>query len=172
MPAIEIISGDITQLDTDAIVISAHKHLVRGRGLSAQIFDMIGAPLVEACERLGDCPMGEARITDGYNLAAKHIIHTVAPMWTGGDQWGAIDLGKLRQCYESSLKLAAEQGVKRLAFTSLGSGANKFPQELVSQLALDVLHQQADQFEQLVVCLGSASSKHIWETFEQQRSCH
>ena len=76
MTAIEFIREDITRLDIEAIVFPAHKHLIRGRGLSAQIFDMVGEPLVEACSQLAKCPIGEARITEGFNLPARHIIHT------------------------------------------------------------------------------------------------
>jgi len=127
MPSIEFVRGDITCLDCEAIVFSAHKHLIRGRGLSAQIFDSIGEPLVEACRELEKCPIGEARITQGFNLPAKYLIHTVTPQWSGGDLWGASVIEQLRHCYENSLNLALDNGIKCLAFTSLGSGTTRRP---------------------------------------------
>lgn len=169
MAAIEFVSGDITSLNIDAIVYPAHKHLIRGRGLSAQIFDRVGEPLIEACNQLDDCPIGQARITEGFNLPAQHIIHTVSPQWSGGDQWGVKVLQQLRECYENSLALAREHGITRLAFASLGSGGNKIPQALASNLALDVLHRHLDEFDQLVMCLSSDASLHAWQAAEQQQ---
>lgn len=168
MSAIEFVIGDITRLNVEAIVFPAHKHLIRGRGLSAQIFDMIGKPMVDTCRQLGECPIGEARITEGFNLSVNYIIHTVTPQWSGGDQWGGIVLKQLRLCYESSLKIASENGVKCLAFASLGTGGNKIPREIASHLALDVLHHHGDGFEKIVVCLRSESSKHIWQEAEKK----
>lgn len=168
MPVIDIICEDITRLDIEAIVYPAHKHLIRGRGLSAKIFDTVGKPLVDACSRLEECPIGEARITEGFNLPARHIIHTVTPQWSGGDQWGVIVLQQLCSCYMNSLKVAAEHGIKRLAFASLGTGGNKIPHETASHLALDVLRHHGDGFEQIVICLYSKSSHHIWEEAEQK----
>lgn len=162
MAEIEFVIADITSLDIEAIVFPAHKHLIRGRGLSGQIFDLIGEPLVESCRQLDDCPIGEARITPGFNLPAKYLIHTVTPLWSGGDQWGTIVLEQLRQCYENSIKLALDNGIKCLAFTSLGSGHNKIPHDIASRLGLEVLIKHSSDFERLVICSHSISSNNIW----------
>lgn len=172
MPDIEFVSGDITCLNIDAIVFPAHKHLIRGRGLSKQIFDIVGEPLVEACSQLEECPIGSARITQGFNLPSKYIIHTVTPQWSGGDQWGSIVLSQLRQCYESSLIIALDNKIETLAFSSLGSGSNKIPHAVASHLALDVLHQYSDKFSTIIMCLHSESSRHIWQETEARYSYH
>lgn len=172
MPAIEFIREDITRLDTDAIVFPAHKHLIRGRGLSAQIYDLIGEPLVEACRLLEKCPIGEARITQGFNLPTNYIIHTVTPQWSGGDLWGVSVMEQLRNCYENSLNLAVDNGIKCLALSSLGSGHNKMPLDVASHLGVEILHKYTDKFDRIIMCLHSTSSKKIWLAAEQKYSLH
>ncbi len=162
MAKIEFVIADITELDIEAIVFPAHKHLVRGRGLSGQIFDLAGELLVAYCRRMDDCPIGEARITPGFNLPAKYLIHTVTPMWSGGDQWGSIVLEQLRHCYENSIKVALKNSIKSLAFASLGSGHNKIPHEIASRLGMEVLHKRRNDFERLVVCSRSRTSNNVW----------
>jgi len=162
MTEIEFVIADITELDIEAIVFPAHKHLIAGRGLSGQIFELIGEPLVEYCSQLDDCSVGESRITPGFNLPAKYLIHTITPQWSGGDQWGTIVLEQLRQCYENSIELALDNGIKCLAFPSLGSGHNKIPHEVASHLGLDVLHKHSNDFERLIICSRSIFSNNIW----------
>ncbi len=168
MAEIEFVIADITNLDIEAIVFPAHKHLIRGRGLSGQIFDLAGESLVNYCNQLDDCPIGEARITPGFNLPAKYLIHTVTPLWSGGDQWGYIVLEQLRQCYNSSVQLALENGIKYLAFSSLGSGHNKIPHEIASRIGLEVLLKHRHAFERLVVCSRSLSSSNVWLDAKKQ----
>ena len=114
MALISFIVGDITALSVDAIIIPAHKHLIRGRGLSAQIFDKAGPELERACAQHEDCEVGEVRITPGFNLSARHIIHAVSPQWSGGDQYGADALTLLGTCYRRALALAKEQQMNTL----------------------------------------------------------
>ena len=172
MHSIEYIRRDITRLDTDANIFPAHKHLIRGRGLSAQIYDIIGEPLVEACSLLGKCPIGEAKITQGFNLPTNYIIHTVTPLWSGGDLWGVSVMEQLRRCYENSLNLALDNGIKCLALASLGSGNNKMPHDIASRLGLEVLHKYTGKFDRIIMCLHSTSRKKIWLAAEQRYSLH
>lgn len=162
MTDIECIVADITRMDIEAIVFPAHKHLIRGRGLSGQIYDLIGEPLAEFCQQLDNCPIGEARITPGFSLPAKYLIHTVTPLWSGGDQWGSLVLQQLHECYENSIKVALENGIKSLAFSSLGSGHNKIPHDLVSRIGMEVLLKYKDNFQRLVVCTHSVTSNNNW----------
>ena len=168
MTQIEMISGDITELAAQAIVCPAHKHLIRDCGVSAQIYDKEGEPLAEACQELDPCPIGEAVITKAHKLPADYIIHTVTPLWTGGDQWGAIALQQLRQCYESAVRVARENNIRSIAFPALGAGSNKVPQPMAAHQALDVLEKYADDFDRLQVCLFTEADKHVWEATAAQ----
>ncbi len=163
MTTIQLVSTDITELAVDAIVCPAHKHLIKGRGLSEHIFDKAGDELVAACNAIEDCPVGEARLTPGFNLTAKYIIHTVTPQWSGGDQWGGSDLHLLRNCYDSVLRLAQENGVKRLALPVLGAGTNKAPHLLVAKIGAEALKAQCHAFDELIVSVHSAQAMECWQ---------
>ncbi|GAB3099592.1 phosphatase [Aestuariicella hydrocarbonica] len=162
MSEIEIISGDITQLTVDALVCPAHKYLSRGQGLSAQIHDQAGAQLEQECHRLEDCRIGEARLTHADHLPARHIIHTVTPQWSSGDQWGATAIQQLRQCYHSCIQLALDHQLKRIAFPALGAGSNRFPHSIAASVGLDVLNSRCDLFERVVVCLHTEGARRVW----------
>ena len=160
---IDFICGDISQLEIEAIVCPAHKHLVRGTGVSAAVFDQAGPALVLACSELGECAIGEARITEGFGLPARYIFHTVTPQWSGGDLWGASTLDQLTACYQHVLALAANHNVQALAFPALGAGSNKIPHSLAAHLALKELGRRADYFRRLVVCLFDQSTCRLWQ---------
>tara|TARA_R110001599_G_scaffold353737_2_gene595995 strand:- start:2615 stop:3133 length:519 start_codon:yes stop_codon:yes gene_type:complete len=159
---IDIICGDITNLEIEAIVCPAHKHLVRGTGVSAAVFDRAGPVLALACSELGKCAIGEARITQGFGLPAKYILHTVTPMWSGGDLWGDSPLQQLTSCYQQVLALAANHNIQELAFPALGAGSNKMPHTMAAHLALKELDRRADHFRRLVVCLFDQSTFRLW----------
>lgn len=163
MSTIQLVSTDITEINAEAIVCPAHKHLIRGRGLSAHIFERAGNELVIACNALDDCPVGEARITPGFNLKAKYIIHTVTPQWSGGDQWGGSDLHLLRSCYDNVLRLAEEQGVKSLALPVLGAGTNRAPHLLVAKIGAEALKAKSAVFDELIVSVHSAQAMECWQ---------
>jgi O-acetyl-ADP-ribose deacetylase (regulator of RNase III) len=121
---IAVIKGDITTLDVDAIVNAANRALCGGGGVDGAIHDAAGPELVAACRPLGPCPTGEARITPGFRLPARWVIHTVGPVWDGGDRREAE---LLASCYRESLRLATEKGLTSVAFPAISTGAYRFP---------------------------------------------
>lgn len=123
---IELLHGDITKLEVDAIVNSANTGLVGGMGIDGAIHDAAGQELYKACEKLEGCKVREAKVTPGFKLPAKYIIHTVGPMWFAGEKNEAEDL---RNCYINCLKLAESLGVKSIAFPAISCGAFGYPVE-------------------------------------------
>lgn len=130
---IEVLQGDITKLDVDAIVNAANTSLLGGGGVDGAIHRAAGPGLVEECRRLHGCKTGEAKITGGYNLPAHHVIHTVGPVWRGGEN-GEGDL--LRACYRNALSLAAQHGIRTIAFPAISTGIYRFPIERATDIAL------------------------------------
>jgi O-acetyl-ADP-ribose deacetylase (regulator of RNase III) len=130
---ISIIQGDITLMKVDAIVNAANTSLLGGGGVDGAIHRAAGPQLLSECRTLGHCPTGEARITGGYRLPARYVIHTVGPVWHGGTQ-GEDQL--LAACYRSVLRLGVEHGLKSLAFPSISTGAYRFPLERACRIAL------------------------------------
>lgn len=131
--AIEIIQGDITRMEVDAIVNAANTSLLGGGGVDGAIHRAAGRQLLAECRTLGGCPTGEARITGGFELPARHVIHTVGPVWHGGDR---EEDELLADCYRSSLLLATENGLETIAFPSISTGAYRFPIERAARIAL------------------------------------
>ena len=148
---IEIIKGDITTLVVDAIVNAANNTLLGGGGVDGAIHRAAGPGLVEECATLGGCPTGEARITKGYNLPARFVIHTVGPVWTDGSK-GEPEL--LAASYKNSFRLARENGVRSIAFPAISCGVYGYPMKLAAEIAICTANQQAlDGFFQQITLI-------------------
>jgi O-acetyl-ADP-ribose deacetylase len=153
---IEAIQGDITVQKVDAIVNAANKTLLGGGGVDGAIHRAAGPLLLEECRKLRGCNVGEAKITKGYDLPAKWIIHTVGPKWKGGT---ANEDYLLAQCYQNCLRLALEYNIQTIAFPSISTGAYRFPADRASKIAVAEIRKFCDQAalpeKILLVCFDS-----------------
>ena len=139
---IEVRRGDITRLGVDAIVNAANTTLLGGGGVDGAIHRAAGPGLLTECRTLGGCPTGEARITKGYNLPARHVIHTVGPVYRGRAQ----DATLLSRCYAGSLKLANENGISSIAFPAISCGAYGYPIEDACKIATDTTYEHLGKY--------------------------
>lgn len=136
---INVVTGDITQQRVDAIVNAANERLLGGSGVDGAIHRAAGPQLLEACRAIGGCPTGQARITPGFDLPARFVIHTVGPVWRGGYDG---ESHALASCYRSVFALAQEHDIRSLAFPSISTGAYRFPVKEAARIAVETINAQ------------------------------
>jgi O-acetyl-ADP-ribose deacetylase len=157
------VRADITTLHVDAIVNAANSSLLGGGGVDGAIHRAAGPDLLEECRRLGGCPTGEARLTHGYRLPATYVVHTVGPVWHGGDRREAE---LLASCYHSSLELAMLHGIETIAFPGISTGVYGFPVRPAAQIAVatsrNFVRENPDTLREITFCCFSAADLDIY----------
>ena len=176
---IRIVQANITTLEVDAIVNAANTTLLGGGGVDGAIHRAAGPELLAYCRKLGGCPTGEAKITPGFKLPAKWVIHTVGPVWNGGtrnESATATSMSRgprlgpisestlLANCYRNSLELALNNGVRTIAFPSISTGAYGYPKAEAAQIAVGTMKEFEDQFDEIIACCFGEEDVEIYES--------
>ena len=161
---LELVDGDITQQDTDAIVNAANSSLLGGGGVDGAIHRAAGPELLAECQTLGGCATGEAKITKGYRLKAKHVIHTVGPIYT---QAGRHAGDQLASAYRSSLRLAAKNNLSSVAFPSISTGAYGYPMPEAARIALETVAEYLEDHPSIRLVRFVLLGKAAYQTYEK-----
>lgn len=156
---IKVICGDITKLNVDVIVNAANPDFLPGAGVDGAIRHAAGHELSEACERLKSGVVGEVRLTRGFRLPAKYVIHAVGPVWQGGDQ-GEAEL--LHRCYRESFKLAMDNDSRSIAFPCISTGVYGYPKQQAAEIALEEMMFFDNRFAEIIACCYSEEDEKIY----------
>jgi O-acetyl-ADP-ribose deacetylase (regulator of RNase III) len=157
---IRAVQADITTLAVDAIVNAANASLLGGGGVDGAIHRAAGPELLASCRALNGCPTGQARITPGFRLPAKWIIHTTGPVWRGGD---AGEAGLLAACYRNALALARQHGVRTIAFPSISTGVYGYPKEAAARIALAAMRAHEHEFDEIIACCFNRHDQALYD---------
>lgn len=167
MSKIRLHRGNITQLHVDAIVNAANKTLLGGGGVDGAIHRAAGPQLLEECRQLNGCETGDAKLTNGYNLAAKFVIHTVGPVYNGGNY---NEAEKLKSCYTRSLEIALQNDIKSIAFPNISTGVYGYPKQEAAYIATQTVKEfleTNDKIEELIFCVFDNENYTIYKKLLQ-----
>ncbi len=157
---IRILQADITTLQVDAIVNAANSTLLGGGGVDGAIHRTAGPELKKFCATLGGCSTGAAKITPGFMLPARYVIHSVGPVWSGGKK---NEPELLANCYRNSFELALRHGVRSIAFPSISTGVYGYPKDEAARIALTVMREYRQRFDDIIACCFSAADRERYE---------
>ena len=162
---IEVISADITTLEVDAIVNAANTSLLGGGGVDGAIHAAAGPLLLDYCRTLDGCRTGEAKLSPGFDLPARRIIHTVGPVWKGGDHY---EQPLLRACYQNSFAVALRNDVRSIAFPAISTGVYGYPKRQATEIAVAVMREYEDRFERIIACCFNEEDAALYRTVLQK----
>jgi len=162
---IEIMTGDITRLEVDAIVNAANGTLLGGGGVDGAIHAAAGPLLQDYCRTLNGCRTGEAKLTPGFNLSARRVIHTAGPVWKDGNHY---EEPLLKACYHNSFEVALQNEVRSIAFPAISTGAYGYPKAQAARIAVAIMLEYADRFERIVACCFSESDAALYRSVLQE----
>jgi len=162
---IEVICADITTLEVDAIVNAANTSLLGGGGVDGAIHAAAGPLLLDYCRTLDGCRTGEAKLSPGFDLPARRIIHTVGPVWKGGDHY---EQPLLRACYQNSFAVALRNDVRSIAFPAISTGVYGYPKRQATEIAVAVMREYEDRFERIIACCFSEEDAALYRTVLQE----